>query len=88
MMFENSNLTLEQVEGVLQSIRPSLEANGGGVELNSIDGDDARIVLRGGFERWPTSRLTLILGIERVLRESIPGFGKLIAEEMGKGEMP
>ncbi len=63
----------KQVEEVLKKIRPSIEAHGGDVELVSVSEDGVvEVRLQGACRGCPMSELTLRLGIEQVLRESIP----------------
>jgi Fe-S cluster biogenesis protein NfuA len=65
----------EQVEKALDLIRPSLEADGGNVEL--VDVDEAtgavKVKLVGACGSCPMSQLTLRMGVERVLKEQVPG---------------
>ena len=59
---------------VLDAVRPSLEADGGDVEL--VDVDDEGVVsleLTGACAGCPMSQMTLSMGIERVLKEHVPG---------------
>ena len=63
----------EQVATSLGGIRPSLQADGGDVEL--VDVNDEGVVsvrLTGACRGCPMSTMTLKMGIERVLREQIP----------------
>ncbi|MGD9518067.1 MAG: NifU family protein [Armatimonadota bacterium] len=63
----------QQVEEVLDDIRPNIEAHGGGVELVSVSDDGiVEVRLKGACRGCPMSELTLRLGIEQVLRESLP----------------
>jgi Fe-S cluster biogenesis protein NfuA len=63
----------EQVEKRLSEIRPYIEAHGGGVELAGVSDDGVvEVRLKGACRGCPMSELTLRLGIEQVLRESIP----------------
>ncbi|HEY72383.1 MAG: hypothetical protein B6I35_15105 [Anaerolineaceae bacterium 4572_32.2] len=63
----------EQVEKSLGSIRPSLQADGGDVELVGVDDEGVVSVrLTGACRGCPMSTLTLKMGIERTLRAQIP----------------
>ena len=65
-------LTSENVETVLDAMRPYLMADGGNVELVEIDGPIVRLRLQGACGSCPSSTMTLKMGIERRLREMIP----------------
>lgn len=65
-------LTSENVEQVLDEMRPYLMADGGNVELVEIDGPIVRLRLQGACGSCPSSTMTLKMGIERRLREIIP----------------
>ncbi len=65
-------LTRENVEQVLNELRPYLMADGGNVELVDIDGPVVKLRLQGACGACPSSTMTLKLGIERRLRECIP----------------
>jgi len=65
-------LTSENVENVLDEVRPYLMADGGNVELVEIDGLVVRLQLQGACGSCPSSTTTMRMGIERKLRERIP----------------
>lgn len=65
-------LTSENVEQVLNELRPYLMADGGNVELVEIDGPIVKLRLQGACGSCPSSTMTLKMGIERRLREYIP----------------
>lgn len=65
-------LTSENVETVLDELRPYLMADGGNVELVDLDGPIVKLRLQGACGSCPSSTMTLRMGIERKLRESIP----------------
>lgn len=69
---ETLALTKENVEKVLDELRPYLMADGGNVELNDIDGPIVKLRLQGACGSCPSSAMTLKMGIERRLREYIP----------------
>ena len=64
----------ELLEETLDIIRQSLQADGGDVEL--IDVNDEGVVtleMQGACAGCPMSALTLSMGIERILKEHVPG---------------
>ncbi|HEY9761234.1 MAG TPA: NifU family protein [Trichocoleus sp.] len=65
-------LTPDNVETVLDEMRPYLMADGGNVELVEIDGPVVKLRLQGACGSCPSSTMTLRMGIERRLREFIP----------------
>jgi Fe-S cluster biogenesis protein NfuA len=65
-------LTAENVESVLDEVRPYLMADGGNVALHEIDGNIIRLKLQGACGSCPSSVTTVKLGIERRLMEKIP----------------
>jgi Fe-S cluster biogenesis protein NfuA len=67
-------LLVEQVESALDEIRPALEMDGGTVELLEITPDmTVRLAMVGACSGCPMSALTLKLGIERLIKERVPG---------------
>jgi len=65
-------LTPNNVEQVLDEMRPYLMSDGGNVELVEIDGPVVKLRLQGACGSCPSSTMTLKMGIERRLREVIP----------------
>lgn len=70
----------EKVEEALRSIRPSLMADGGDVDLVSVD-EDGRVTvkLKGACGCCPMSQMTLKAGIERILKELVPGVKEVVS---------
>merc|ERR1719460_467163 len=65
-------LTEENVETVLDEVRPYLMADGGNVELVEIDGLTVKLRLQGACGSCPSSMTTMRMGIQRKLMEKIP----------------
>ncbi|KAK9715494.1 hypothetical protein RND81_06G168400 [Saponaria officinalis] len=65
-------LTEENVEKVLDEVRPGLMADGGNVALHEIDGLVVVLKLQGACGSCPSSAMTLKMGIEMRLRDKIP----------------
>lgn len=61
----------EQIKAKLEELRGMLQADGGDMELISIEGKTVRLRLRGACGSCPHATMTLKQGIERILRESI-----------------
>jgi Fe-S cluster biogenesis protein NfuA len=71
-----------QVAAALAQIRPALQADGGDIELLEIVGTDARLRLVGACQGCPSAVITLREGVQRFLRQAVPGFGRVLAEEL------
>ncbi|WRH65607.1 MAG: NifU family protein [Planktothrix sp. GU0601_MAG3] len=72
-------LTEENVETVLDELRPYLMADGGNVQIVELDGPIVRVRLQGACGSCPSSTMTLKMGIERRLRERIPEIAEVEA---------
>jgi len=63
----------EEVQKYIDKIRPSLQADGGDVELVEVTEDGiVKVKLLGACSGCPMSTLTIKNGIERTLKEHIP----------------
>lgn len=69
----------EKVEAVLQEIRPSLQADGGDVELVDVIDGSVSVRLKGACHGCPMAAMTLKQGIERLLKEHIPEVKEVIS---------
>ena len=78
MSTDTMALTLENVEKVLDELRPFLMADGGNVEIVEIDGPVVKVRLQGACGSCPSSTMTLKMGIERKMRESIPEVSEVV----------
>jgi Fe-S cluster biogenesis protein NfuA len=73
-------INTDKVNEVLQKIRPSIQADGGDVELVEIREDNVVVVrLKGACGSCPMSTLTLKAGIERILKQEIPEVKEVIS---------
>jgi len=73
--------TAENVDKVLDEVRPYLIADGGNVAVVEVDEHtrEVRLRLQGACGSCPSSTTTMKMGIERVLRENFAGLGAVIA---------
>lgn len=72
----DEELLLETIEAV----RPSLIADGGNMEYLGVDEDGTvRVMLQGSCSGCPLSSITLSMGIERILKEHVPGVTRVEA---------
>jgi Fe-S cluster biogenesis protein NfuA len=71
----------ERVEGVIGEIRPVLQADGGDIELVSVDADSGvvSVQLQGACKGCPGAAMTLKMGVERHLREKVPEVKEVVA---------
>ena len=67
-------MTLKQrVETVLDEVRPTMQADGGNVELIEVTEDGiVRVKLTGACSSCPMATVTLKMLVERVLLEKVP----------------
>ena len=65
-------LTLPNVELVLDEMRPYLIADGGNVAVRSIEGGVVKLELQGACGSCPSSTMTMKMGLERGLLERFP----------------
>ena len=63
----------EQVQEVLDKLRPFLLRDGGDCELVDIEDGVVKLRLLGACGSCPSSTITLKAGIERALLEEVPG---------------
>ncbi len=56
----------------MDKVRPRLKADGGDVELVSVEDNIVKVRLTGACAGCPFSEMTLKAGIERIIIEEIP----------------
>ncbi len=70
----------ERVESALNKIRPSLQADGGDVELVEVTSDGiVKVKLTGACAGCPMAQMTLKMGIEKVIKEEVPEIKEVVA---------
>ena len=69
----------EKVQEVIDQIRPMLQADGGDVELVSVDGGTVSVRLQGACNGCPMAAMTLKNGIEAKLKEAVPEVEEVVA---------
>ena len=63
----------ERVQEVIDQIRPNLQADGGDIELVEVTADGTvKVRLQGACQGCPGAAMTLKMGVERLLKKSIP----------------
>jgi Fe-S cluster biogenesis protein NfuA len=64
-----------EVEKVLEAIRPAIQSDNGDIILRDVDTDTGLVLveLTGACVSCPASTLTLKAGVERILKDRVPG---------------
>lgn len=77
-----SRLTItEQVEKVLDTLRPYLISDGGNIELLGVDETNGIVTVHlvGACASCSSAQVTLYAGVEKTLKEKVPQINALIA---------
>ncbi len=70
----------ERVKSALRRIKPSLQADGGDVELVRVSPDGVvTLRLTGACQGCPMSQITLKIGIERAIKQEVPEVKEVVA---------
>ena len=70
----------DEVEKIINEIRPHLVADGGDIELIDVDKEGTvKVKLKGACAGCPMSQMTLQLGVERYLKSKVPQVKKVIS---------
>ena len=74
---------MENVDRVLDEIRPYLISDGGNCRIDRIDEEKQNVylVLEGACGSCASSTVTMQMGIQRVLNENFPNFGEVVQVE-------
>lgn len=64
---------LDALTETLEYIRPALQADGGDLILLGVEGGTVNLQMVGACGGCPMSTMTLTAGIERILRDRVPG---------------
>jgi len=75
---EPLDLTWDNVDMVLDEMRPYLLQDGGNVAISEIDGPVVRLELQGECGTCPSSTQTMKMGLERKLMERIPEIQEVV----------
>ena len=74
-----SQIDLGTLDATLEYIRPALQADGGDLILLGVEGGRVNLQLVGACGGCPMSTMTLTAGIERILRDRVPGVTEVVA---------
>lgn len=80
----------EKVKDLFEKeINPALDSHGGWVELVDVKGSSVYVKLGGGCQGCAGAKMTLKMGIERIVRQKIPEVGELLdATDHSQGSNP
>ncbi len=75
----------EQVEEVIEIIRPAIQADGGDITLIGIDEESGVVTveLSGACVSCPASTVTMKAGIERIMKDRVPGVTAVVQPDEG-----
>ena len=63
----------EEIEEIINEIRPRLRVDGGDIELVDVDDEGVvKVKLKGACAGCPMSQMTIKWGVERYLKQKIP----------------
>jgi Fe-S cluster biogenesis protein NfuA len=63
-----------EVQSAIDAIRPALQADGGDIVFREIDDDGVvHVELIGACGTCPISTMTLKAGVERIIKDRVPG---------------
>lgn len=69
----------ENVAKILDKVRPALQADGGDVKLVEVTVDGiVKVELMGACKGCPMSTLTVKNGIEKTLKQHVPGVKEVV----------
>jgi len=68
----------EKVEKALEEIRPSLQADGGDIQLIDIEEGVVKVRLSGTCSGCPMSSMTMKFGVETAIKEMVPEVKEVI----------
>lgn len=74
-----SEIDRERLEATIDYIRPALQADGGDMVLLGTNGGTVTLELVGACGGCPISETTVTAGIERIIKDRVPGVTDVIA---------
>ncbi|CAE7538648.1 NIFU2 [Symbiodinium natans] len=74
-------LTWDNVQEVLDELRPYLKSDGGDCKISEIEGSVVKLELIGACSSCSASSVTMKMGIEKTLKERIPEVSEVVAIE-------
>ena len=75
----NAEIDMDILNDTIEYIRPAVQADGGDIKLASVNEGVVNIEMLGACVGCPLSIATLKSGIERILKDKVPGVIEVIA---------
>ena len=74
-----------EVEAVIEIIRPAIQADGGDIELLSVDEESGVVTvqLSGACVSCPASTVTMKAGVERIVKDRVAGVTSVVQPDEG-----
>jgi len=69
----DADIDLELLESTLDYIRPAIQMDGGDIVLQGVEDGVVSLQMVGACGGCPLSMMTLKAGIERILKDRVPG---------------
>ncbi|HLU31865.1 MAG TPA: NifU family protein [Acidimicrobiia bacterium] len=69
----DADIDLDLLESTLDYIRPAIQMDGGDIVLQNVDEGVVTLQMVGACGGCPLSMMTLKAGIERILKDRVPG---------------
>ena len=73
------DIDLDRLNETIEYIRPAEQADGGDIKLSKVEDGVVNIDMLGACQGCPLSIATLKSGIERIIKEKVPGVTEVIA---------
>ncbi|NHM16985.1 hypothetical protein GMI69_10095 [Eggerthellaceae bacterium zg-887] len=72
----------EKLDSAIETVRPQLQADGGDVKITAIDDENGivYVALQGACMGCSFSSVTLSQGIERIVKELVPGVDRVLRD--------
>ncbi len=77
---EAGPIDLQRLEETLEYIRPAVQMDGGDIVLLGVEDGTVNLQMVGACGGCPLSMMTLKAGIERILKDRVPGVETVNAE--------
>jgi Fe-S cluster biogenesis protein NfuA len=74
-----AEIDMELLKNTIEYIRPAVQADGGDIKLASVQEGVVNIEMLGACQGCPLSIATLKSGIERIIKDKVPGVAEVIA---------
>jgi Fe-S cluster biogenesis protein NfuA len=84
-MVDDGPIDVEKLDEALEYIRPAIQADGGDLVLLGAEDGKVSLQMVGACGGCPLSMMTLKAGIERILKDRVPGVREVIASADAPG---